>query len=133
MQFNYEVDYEELNPWTDLRKGSYVAEVKVPGLYSCANEMQGATNMGLESLVLPPQMCDGLREPGVTNPYFSQGDTPQTQSHYSHTSQSYGLLPNSKKWDLHDGSHLADMADFETMDAWKLGKNYLESMFVDYF
>ena len=43
VQFNYEVDYEELNPWTDFRTGSYVAEVQVPGLHARANEMQGAT------------------------------------------------------------------------------------------
>ncbi len=78
-------------------------------------------------------MCDGLCEPSVPNPYLSQGDAPQTQSHYSHIAQSYGLFPDSKKWDSHDGSHLVNMAEFEPMDAWKLGENELESMFVDYF
>ena len=133
LQFNFEVDYEELNPWTDLRTGSYIAEVQVPGLNARANEMQGATITGLDSLVLPPQVCDGLRESPVPNPYLSQGDAPQAHSHYSHTALTYGLFPNSKKWDPHDGSHLADMAEFEPVDAWKLGKNDLESMFVDYF
>ena len=97
VQFNYEVDYEELNPWTDLRMGSYVCKVQVPGLHARANDMQGATIAGLDGLVLPPQMCDGLREPSVPNPYLSQGDAPQTQSHCSHYAQTYGLIPNSEK------------------------------------
>ena len=95
--------------------------------------MQGATIAGLDSLVLPPQVCDGLREPPVPNPYLSQGDSPYTHSHYSHAALSDGSFPNSKKWDPHDGSHLTDMAEFEPVDAWKLGKNDLKSMFVDYF
>ncbi len=81
VQFNYEIDYEELNPWTDVCTGSYVVKVKVPGLYAHAHEMQGATTAGLDSLVMPPQVCDGLREPNVPNPYLSQGDTPQAHSH----------------------------------------------------
>ena len=63
VQFNYEVDYEELNPWMGFCTGSYVAKVQVPGLHARANEMQGATIVVLDSLVLPPQVCDGLREP----------------------------------------------------------------------
>ncbi len=43
------------------------------------------------------------------------------------------MVPNSKDWDSHDGYHLVEMVDFEPMDAWKLVKNDLESMFVDYF
>ncbi len=113
--------------------GSYVAKVKVPGLHARASEMQGATTAGLDSLVLPPQMCDGLREPNVLNPYLSQGEAPQVQSHYSHAASPDGLFPISKKWDPHDGSHLADMAEFEPVEARKLGKNDLESMLVDYF
>ena len=30
-------------------------------------------------------------------------------------------------------SRLVDMVDFKPVDAWKFGKNDLESMFVDYF
>ncbi len=111
--------------------GLYVAKVQVPWLHAHAHKMQGATNTGVESLVLPLQMCDGWCKPSVPNPYLSQGDAPHDQSHYSHISQSYGLFPESKKWDPHDGLHLADMAEFEQMDAWKLGKNDLESVFVD--
>ncbi len=123
VQFNYEVNYEELNPSTEFRMGSYVAKVQVPGLHARAHDMQGATNAGLDSLVLPLQVCDGLRETSVPNKYLRQGDAPQTQSHYSHTARSYGSFPNSKKWDPHDGLHLADMAEFEPRDARNLGKN----------
>ncbi len=97
VQFNYEIDYEELNPWTDVRTGSYVAEVQVPGLHARENEMQGATITGLDGLVLTPKMCDGLREPQVPNPYLSQGDAPYAQSHYSHAFLPAGSFPNSKK------------------------------------
>ena len=133
VQFNYEIYYKELNPWTDVCTGLYVAEVKVPGLHAHAHKMQGATISGLDSLMLPLQMCDGLRESNVPNPYLSHGDARQVHSHYSHAALSDGLFPISKKWDPHDGSHLADMAEFEPVDDWKLGKNDLESMFVDYF
>ena len=54
MQFNYEVDYEELNPRMEFGTGSYVAEVQVPGLHACAHKMQIATTMGMDSLVLSP-------------------------------------------------------------------------------
>ncbi len=74
VQFNYEINYEELNPWMDVHTGLYVAEVQVPGLHACAHEMQDTTTPGLDSLVLPPQMCDGLSEPNVSNPYLSQRD-----------------------------------------------------------
>ncbi len=95
--------------------------------------MQGATIAGLDSLVLPPQVCDGLREPQVPNPYLSQGDAPHVHSHYSHAALPAGSLPNSKNWDPHNGSQLTEMAEFETVDSWKLGENDLKSMFVDYF
>ncbi len=71
VQFNYEVDYEELNPRTEFLTGSYVAKMQVPGMYARAremHEMQSATTVGMDSLVLPPQLCDGLREPNVPNP-----------------------------------------------------------------
>ena len=110
VQFICKIYYEELNPWTDVRTGLYVAKVEVPGLHARAHKMQGATTAGLDSLVLPPQMCDGLHEPNVPNPYLSQGDGPQVHSHYSHAAFSDGLFPISKKWDPLDGSHLADMA-----------------------
>ena len=98
VQFNYEVDYEELNPRTEFCTGSYVAKVQVPGLHAHArkmHEMQSATTVGMDSLVLPPQMCDGLREPNVPNPYLSQRDALQTQSHYSHYAQTYGSNSNN--------------------------------------
>ena len=122
VQFNYEVDYEEPNPRTEFRTGSYVAKVNVPGLHACAHEMQSSTTVGMGSLVLPPQMCDGLREPNVPNPYLGQRDASKTQIHCSHYAQTYGLIPNSKKWDSQYGSCLVDMVDFEPVDAWKLGK-----------
>ena len=133
VQFNYEINYEELNPWTDVRMGLYVVKVQVPGLHAHAHKMQGVTTAGLDSLVLPLKICDGLREPNVPNPYLSQGDAPQVHSHYSHAALSDGLFQISNKWDLHDGLHLSDMAEFEPLDTWKLGKNNLESMFVNYF
>ncbi len=37
VQFNYKVNYEELNPRTEFCTGSYVAEVQVPGLNACAH------------------------------------------------------------------------------------------------
>ncbi len=74
VKFNYEVDYEELNPRTEFCTGSYVAKVQVPGLHARVHKMQSATTVGMDSLVLPPQVCDGLREPNVTNPYLSQRD-----------------------------------------------------------
>ncbi len=126
VQFNYEVDYEELNPWTEFHMGSYVAKVQVNGLHARAHEIQGAKNAGLDSLVLPLEICDGFCEPSVTTPYLSQGDAPQTQSHYSHYSHTYGSFPNSNKWDPHDGSNLSDMVDLKPMNAWKLGKSDLE-------
>ncbi len=69
----------------------------------------------------------------MPTPYFSQRYAFKTQSHCSHYAHTYGLIPNSEKWDPQCGSCLVDMVDFEPVDAWKLGKNYLESMFVDYF
>ena len=133
VQFNYEADYEELNPRTEFCTGSYVAKVQVPGIHACAHEIQSATTVGTDSLVMHPQVCDGLREPNVPNPYLSQRDASKTQSHYSHYSQSCGSNPNDEKWDPQKGSRLADMVDFEPVDAWKLGENDLESMFIDYF
>ncbi len=69
----------------------------------------------------------------MSNPYLSQGDAPYVHSHYSHAASPAGLFPNIKKWDPHDESHLTEMAEFKPVDAWKLGKNDLESMFVNYF
>ena len=112
VQFNYKFDYEELNPRTEFRTGSYVAEVQVPGLHACAHEMQSATTIGMDSLVLPPQVCDGLRDPNVPNPYLSQRYASKTQSHYSHYAQTYGSNPNNEKWDPQKGSRLANMVDF---------------------
>ncbi len=68
VQFKYEVYYKELNPRTEFHTESYVAEVQVPGLHTCAHEMQSATTVGMDNLVLPPQVCDGLHEPNVRNP-----------------------------------------------------------------
>ncbi len=133
VQFNYKVNYEELNLRTEFHTGSYVAKMQVPVLHAHAHEMQSATTVGLDSLVLPPQMCDGLREPNVPHPYLVQREASKTQSHYSHYAQPYGSNPNDEKWDPQKGSCLAEMVDFEPVDAWKLGKNDLESMFVDYF
>ncbi len=112
VQFNYELDYEELNPWTDLRTGSYVAKVQVPGLHARANKMQGATIAVLDGLVLPSQICDGLRESQVPNPYLRQGDAPYAHSHYSHDALPHDSFPNSKKWYPQYGSWLVDMVDF---------------------
>ncbi len=39
VQFNYEINYKELNPWTDIRTGPYIAEVQVPGLHALAHKM----------------------------------------------------------------------------------------------
>ncbi len=75
VQFNCKVDYEELNPRTEFCMGSYVAEVQVPGLHACAHDMQSATTVGMDSLVLPSQVCDGLREPNVPNSYLVQRDS----------------------------------------------------------
>ncbi len=104
---------------------------QVPGLHACAHKIQGATPAGLDSLVLPPQMCDGLCEPNVSNPYLSQKEASKTQSQYSHYAQSYGSIPNSEKWDPKCESCWVNMVDFEPMDDWKLGENDLESMFVE--
>ncbi len=54
VQFTYEIDYEKLNPWTNVCMGLYVAKVQAPGLHAHAHEIQGATTASLESLVLPP-------------------------------------------------------------------------------
>ena len=110
----------------EIFTGAYVAKVQVPGRHARAYEMQSATTMGMDSQILPPQVCDGLREPNVPNPYLSQRDASQTQSHCSHYAQSYGSIPNSKKWDPQDGTRLVDMVHFEPVDAWKLGENDLE-------
>ncbi len=112
MQFNYEIDYKKLNPWKDICTGLYVAKGQAPGLHACEHEMQGATTAGLVSLVLPPQMRDGLREPNVTSPYLSQRDASKTQNCYSHYAQSYGSISNIEKWDPCDGSHFTNMMDF---------------------
>ena len=39
VQFNYEVDYEKLNPRTEFCMGPYVAKVQVPGLNAREHEM----------------------------------------------------------------------------------------------
>ena len=43
------------------------------GLHAFTYNIRGTTNAGLIILVLPPQMCDGLRDPNVPNQYLSQG------------------------------------------------------------
>ncbi len=42
-------------------------------------------------------------------------------------------MENRKNWDVDDGLHLIEMAEFELVDAWKLGENDLKLVFVDYF
>ena len=95
--------------------------------------MQVTTAVGLNCLDLPPQMCAGLCEPSVTNPFLIQGGAPYATIDDGHTAQTYGLFPVHEKWDPYKGSQQVVWANVEPVKAWKLGENDLKLMFMDYF
>ena len=127
----YEVDYAE-QPMGKRWRGPYAAEVQVRGLHAHSYEMQVASNLGHASFELPPLLSAGLREPNVPNPYLSKGDAPDCSKYNVHTDYSYGSFPVND-WNPYNGAQKSNWADIEPKDAWVLGENDLQSLFLDYF
>ena len=127
----YEVDFAG-QPMGERWRGPYVAEVQVPGLHAQNTEMQVAPRTDGASLELPPLVSAGLREPKVPNPYLSKGDAPNCYKYDDHSEKSYGAFPVND-WNPYNGAKRANLAEIEPDEAWHLGENDLQSLFLDYF
>ena len=134
MELSYVVDYHDEQP-RDYWQGSYVAEIPEPGLHARSyEEMQGAPSVTLASQELPPQISSaGLCEPLCPNPFLGMGDIPKALDYNAYYAQTDSAFPAKKRWNPYSGSCVLEMAEFEPTEAWKLGWNDLESMFLDYF
>ena len=94
--------------------------------------MQDASDVGLASLELPPPVSSaGLCEPKCANPFLGTGDAPEALVHGAYFAQADNAFPVPERWNPYVG-HLEKLPEFEP-EAWKLGQNDLELMFLDYF
>ena len=134
MELSYVVDYHDEQP-RDYWQGAYVAEIQEPGSHTRSDEeMQGAPSVTLASQELPPQISSaGLCEPSCPNPFLGKGDAPNALDCGVYHAEAGRASPAKERWNPYSGARVVEMAEFEPTEAWRLGRNDLQSMFLDYF
>ena len=134
MSMAYDVSFDDSYGYEIDCFGKYAAEVQVPGLCDRANETQVVQRVGEASIELPPlKSSTGLSEPRVPNPYLGQRDASYALSYDYHAAQAQGMFPDFDGWNPHTDIPKDVVPHAKHFEAWRLGQNDLESMFIDYF